>query len=34
MTLGVARALAKLIPDHGVGVVIEAQHLGMKVRGI
>jgi GTP cyclohydrolase I len=30
LTLDVAKSLAELIPNHGVGVVIEAQHLCMK----
>jgi len=34
MTLEIARALSGLIPNHGVGVVIEAEHLCMKMRGI
>ena len=34
MTVEIAEALSKLIPNHGVGVVVEAQHLCMKMRGI
>ena len=34
MTAEIARALSELIPNHGVGVVVEAQHLCMKMRGI
>ena len=34
MTLEIAKALSELIPNHGVGVVVEAQHLCMKMRGI
>jgi len=34
MTLEIAKALAELIPNHGVGVVVEAQHLCMKMRGV
>ncbi|HEV8544523.1 MAG TPA: GTP cyclohydrolase I FolE [Verrucomicrobiae bacterium] len=34
LTLDVAKSLAELIPNHGVGVVIEAQHLCMKMRGV
>ena len=30
----IARALSGLIPNHGVGVVVEAEHLCMKMRGI
>ena len=34
MTLEIAKALSELIPNHGVGVVVEAQHLCMKMRGV
>ena len=34
MTVEIAKTLSKLIPNHGVGVVVEAQHLCMKMRGI
>lgn len=34
MTLEIATTLTKLIPNHGVGVVVEAEHLCMKMRGI
>ena len=34
MTLEIAKALAGLIPNHGVGVVVEAEHLCMKMRGV
>jgi GTP cyclohydrolase IA len=34
MTAEIAGALSSLIPNHGVGVVVEAQHLCMKMRGI
>jgi GTP cyclohydrolase IA len=34
MTSQIAKAIAELIPNHGVGVVAEAQHLCMKMRGI
>ena len=34
MTLEIAKALSELIPNHGVGVVVEAEHLCMKMRGI
>lgn len=34
MTLEIARALTSLIPNHGVGVVVKAEHLCMKMRGI
>src|SRR5687767_1773804 len=34
MTLEIATALSELIPNHGVGVVVEAQHLCMKMRGV
>lgn len=34
MTVQIAKALSELIPNHGVGVVVEAQHLCMKMRGI
>lgn len=34
MTSQIARAISELIPNHGVGVVAEAQHLCMKMRGI
>ena len=34
MTLEIAKALAELIPNHGVGVVVAAEHLCMKMRGI
>jgi len=33
-TAEIAGALSGLIPNHGVGVVIEAQRLCMKMRGI
>jgi GTP cyclohydrolase IA len=34
LTLEIAKALSELIPNHGVGVVVEAQHLCMKMRGV
>ena len=34
MTLEIAKALSSLIPNQGVGVVVEAQHLCMKMRGV
>ncbi|HEU5123703.1 MAG TPA: GTP cyclohydrolase I FolE [Verrucomicrobiae bacterium] len=34
MTTEIANALAELIPNKGVGVVVEAQHLCMKMRGV
>ncbi len=34
MTLEIAQALSEIIPNHGVGVVVETQHLCMKMRGI
>jgi GTP cyclohydrolase IA len=34
MTLEIARSLSGLIPNHGVGVVVKAEHLCMKMRGI
>lgn len=34
MTLEIARALAELIPNNGVGVIVEAEHLCMKMRGV
>lgn len=34
MTLEIARALSELLPNHGVGVVVKAEHLCMKMRGI
>lgn len=34
MTLEIATTLAGLIPNNGVGVVVEAEHLCMKMRGI
>lgn len=34
MTLEIAKALAELIPNNGVGVVVEAEHLCMKMRGV
>ena len=34
MTLEIAKGLTELIPNHGVGVVVEAEHLCMKMRGI
>lgn len=34
MTSQIAKAISELIPNHGVGVVVEAQHLCMKMRGI
>jgi GTP cyclohydrolase I len=34
MTLEIAKALSELIPNHGVGVIVEAEHLCMKMRGI
>ena len=34
MTLEIAKALAGLIPNHGVGVIVEAEHLCMKMRGV
>ena len=34
MTLEVAKAVSELIPNHGVGVVVKAEHLCMKMRGI
>lgn len=34
MTLEIAKVLTELIPNHGVGVVVEAEHLCMKMRGI
>lgn len=34
MTLEIAKALAALIPNNGVGVVVEAEHLCMKMRGV
>jgi GTP cyclohydrolase I len=34
MTLEIAKALGDLIPNHGVGVVVEAEHLCMKMRGV
>ncbi|HVK58966.1 MAG TPA: GTP cyclohydrolase I FolE [Candidatus Kapabacteria bacterium] len=34
MTLEIAKALGGLIPNHGVGVVVEAEHLCMKMRGV
>lgn len=34
MTMEIATSLAELIPNHGVGVVVEAQHLCMKMRGV
>jgi GTP cyclohydrolase IA len=34
MTLEIAKALTELIPNHGVGVIVEAEHLCMKMRGI
>lgn len=34
MTLEIAQALAGLIPNNGVGVVVEAEHLCMKMRGV
>jgi GTP cyclohydrolase I len=34
MTLEIAKSLSQLIPNHGVGVVVEAEHLCMKMRGV
>jgi GTP cyclohydrolase I len=34
MTLEIAKALADLVPNTGVGVVVEAEHLCMKMRGV
>ena len=34
MTLEIATALCDLIPNNGVGVVVEAEHLCMKMRGV
>jgi GTP cyclohydrolase IA len=34
MTLEIARSLSELIPNHGVAVVVKAEHLCMKMRGI
>lgn len=34
LTREIARSLSKLIPNQGVAVVIEAQHLCMKMRGV
>lgn len=34
MTLEIAEALAGLIPNNGVGVVVEAEHLCMRMRGV
>jgi GTP cyclohydrolase IA len=34
MTLEIAEAFSDLIPNHGVGVVVKAEHLCMKMRGI
>jgi len=34
MTLEIATALRDLIPNNGVGVVVEAEHLCMKMRGV
>jgi GTP cyclohydrolase IA len=34
MTLEIAKAVSELIPNDGVGVVVKAEHLCMKMRGI
>ena len=34
MTLEIAQALAEVVPNHGVGVVVEAEHMCMKMRGV
>jgi GTP cyclohydrolase I len=34
MTLEIAKSLSELIPNHGVGIVVKAEHLCMKMRGI
>lgn len=34
MTLEIAQSVAGLIPNNGVGVVVEAEHLCMKMRGV
>ena len=34
MTLEIAKALRDLIPNNGVGLVVEAEHLCMTMRGV
>jgi GTP cyclohydrolase IA len=34
MTLQIAQGLAEVLPNHGVAVVVEAEHLCMKMRGV